>query len=92
MKLNARLRYHVTGAIERGEAVAIEGMPEKLLFPIKSPLGAVWFYCDKPDHFPELATLGFSKGRHQGREVMEGCVMSGCVAKAEQAGFETREA
>ena len=87
MNLNARLRYHVTEAIERGETVAIEGMPEKLLRPINSPLGAVWFYCDTPDHFPELATLGFSKGRRQGREVMEGCIMSGCVAKAEQAGY-----
>lgn len=91
MNLNERLRHHVTGAIQRGEAVAIQGMPEKLLFPIKSPLGAVWFYCDAPDHFPELGTLGFSKGRRQGRDVMEGCIISGCVARAEQAGFERRE-
>lgn len=82
------LRYHVTGAIERGEGQAITGKPAKFLFPIKSPVGAVWFFSDNPFDFDELKGCGFKPSKRNGREVVEACVMSGAVARAESCGFE----
>ena len=82
------LKHHVTGAIERGESQGIAGIPAKFLFPVKSPIGAVWFFSDVPFDFEELAACGFKPSKRNGREVMEACVMSGAIAKAEACGFQ----
>ena len=88
MDIIEALQNRITGAIERGESQGIAGIPAKFLFPVKSPIGAVWFFSDSPFDFEELATCGFSPSKRNGREVMEACIMSGAVAKAEACGFQ----
>ena len=60
----------------------------KHLIPVKSPIGAAWYYCDCPEHFDELAALGFKPSKRNGMDAVEACVMSGAVHRAESAGFE----